>query len=145
MNPLEELKERMKTPEFTKSAREYMEEYFARIEERKQKVSSKEYINWVYNFVSTNKHADDESALYTYKGIDAENGQILGAFLDYIKELAAQQRVLIISDKECGFDNEKVTIKIRDKYFEVFRMYGQGSWTSVGLLENEPDYAYVKL
>lgn len=145
MNPLEELKERMKTPEFAESARKYMEEYFAEIEERRQKVSSQEYINWLYDYAFTNKHVDNESALYAYKGIDAENGQILGAFLDYVKELAAQQKVLITPDDECEFDNERVTVKIKDKYFEIFRMYGQGSWTSIGLLEKEPNYAYVKL
>lgn len=145
MSPLEELKERMETPEFAESARRYMENYFAKIEKRRQTVSSKEYIDWIYEYVSANKHADDEGALYVYKDIDAENGQILGVFLDFVKELAVQQRVLVISDDKCEFENEEVTIKIKDKYFEIFRMYGQGSWTSINLLDYEPDYAYVKL
>ena len=145
MNPLDKLKEQMETPEFQKSAKKWMEEYFGEIEKRKQKVSSKEYIDWLYNYVLINKNVNDESALYTYKDIDAENGQILGAFLDYIKELATKQRVLIVPDEECGFDSEQVVVKINDKYFEIFRMFGQGSWTSVSLLENEPDYAFVKL
>lgn len=123
----------------------WIEEYFGEIEKRKQKASSREYIDWLYDYVSTNKNANDESALYTYKDIDAENGQILGAFLDYIKELATKQRVLVIPDEECEFDSEQVVVKIKDKYFEIFRMFGQGAWTSVSLLENEPDYAYVKL
>lgn len=145
MSPLEELKERMETPKFVESAREYMEDYFAKIEKHKQIVSSKEYIDWIYEYVTANNHVDDEGALYTYEGVDAENGQILGAFLDYVKEIGIQQRVLVISDDECEFENEKVSIKIKDMYFEVFRMYGQGSWTSVNLLDKEPDYAYVKL
>ena len=145
MNPLDELKARIETPEFEESARKYMENYFKEVEEREKKVSSKEYIDWLYDYVSTNKHANDESASYTYEGIDAENGQILGAFLDYVKSLAAQQRVLIVPDEECDFDSEQVVIKIKDKYFEIFRMYGQGSWTSAKLLEEEPDYAFVKI
>lgn len=145
MKPLDELKARMETPEFKESARKYMENYFKEVEEREKIVSSKEYIDWVYDYVFVNKHADDESALCAYEGIDAENGQILGAFLDYVKSLAAQQRVLIVPDEECDFDSEKVVVKIKDKYFELFRMYGQGSWTSVGLLEEEPDYAFVKI
>lgn len=145
MSPLEELKEIMGTSEFAESARRYMEDYFAKIEKRRQKVSSKEYIDWIYEYVSANKHADDEGALYVYKDIDAENGKILSAFLDFIKEVAKQQRVLVISDDECEFENEKVTIKIKDKCFEIFKMYGQGSLTSINLLDREPDYAYVKL
>ncbi len=145
MNPLDELKKQIETPEFVESTRKYMEEYFGRIEKNKEKVSSKEYIDWLYDYVSINKHADDECAAYTYKGIDAENGQILGAFLDYVKNLATQQRVLVIPDDECEFDNEQVVIKIKDKYFEIFRMHGQGSWTSINLIDKEPYYAYVKL
>ena len=145
MNPLDELKKRMETPEFEESARKYMEEYFRRIEKIREKVSSKEYIDWVYNYVSANKHADDESATYTYEGIDAENGQALSAFLNYVEELAKEQRVLVVPDDECDFGSEQVVVKIKDKYFEIFRMYGQGSWTSVGLLDKEPNYAFVKI
>ena len=72
MNPLDDLKKQMDAPEFVESARKYMEEYFGRIEKNKEKVSSKEYIDWIYDYVSSNKHADDEGALYTYEGVDAE-------------------------------------------------------------------------
>lgn len=139
------LKERTKSPEFPESMREWIGEYFGEIEKRKQKASSKEYIDWLYDYVSTNKSVNDESALYTYKGIDAEYGQILGSFLDYVEELATKQRVLIVSNEECKFDNELVVVKIKDKYFVIFRMFGQGSWTSVSLLEDEPDYSFVKI
>ncbi len=122
-----------------------MEEYFGRIEKNREKISSKEYIDWVYDYVSVNKHADDEGALYVYEGIDAENGQVLSAFLDYVKELATQQRVLVTPADDCHFDSEQATVKIKDKYFEIFRMHGQGSWTSIGLLDEEPDYAFVKI
>lgn len=145
MNPLDELKERMETPELAESARKYMGEYFKRIDKNRQKVSSQEYINWVYEYVSANKHANDESALYTYEGVDAENGQILSAFLDYVEDLAKEQRVPVMPDDECEFDSEQVTVKIKDKYFEIFRMHGQGSWTSIGLLDKEPDYVFVKI
>ena len=122
-----------------------VEEYFGKIEEEKKRVSSSEYINWIYDFVSVNKSADDEGALYVYEGINAENGKLLGAFLDYVKTIAPKQRVAITTDDECRFDNEQVAIKIKDRYFKIFRMFGQGSWTSVVLLEEEPDYACVKL
>lgn len=145
MNRLNKLEKQMETLELQESAKKWMEEYFGEIEKIKQKVSSKEYIDWLYDYVSTNKNADDESVLYTYKGIDAEYGQVLSAFLDYVKELAKKQRVLVVPDEECNFDSEQVVVKIKDKYFEIFRMFGQSSWTSVSLLENEPSYAFVKL
>ncbi len=68
------------------------------------------------------------------------------AFLDYVKDVAQKQRVLIVADENCYFDNELVVVKIKDKYFEIFRMFGQGSVTFITLLDKEPeDYAYVKL
>ena len=121
------------------------EDDLKKIEKNKEKVSSKEYIDWIYDYVSSNKHVDDESALYTYEGVDAENGQLLSTFLDYVEELSIQQRVLVTPDDECKFDSEQVTVKIKDKFFEIFRMYGQGSWTSVNLLDEEPEYAFVKI
>lgn len=145
MNPLDELKRQMETPEFAESARKYMEEYFGRMEKNKEKVSSKEYIDWIYNYVSDNKQVDEESAALICKGIDSENGKILGTFLDYVKDLAIQQRVLVIQGDKYGFDSEQVVINIKDRYFELFRMYGQGSWTSINLMDKNPGYAYVKL
>ena len=126
-------------------ATKHMEDYFAKIETKREKVSSKEYIDWLYNCVSNNKQIDDESALYAYEGIDAENGKLLSYFLNYVEVLAAQQRVLVWCDEECSFDNEQVVVKIKDKYFDILRMHGQGSWTSVKLMDKKPTHAYVKL
>ena len=123
----------------------YMESYFSKIEATRQKVSSQEYIDWLYDCVSNNKQIDDESALYTYKGIDAENGKLLSYFFSYVENLATQQRVLIWHDDECLFDNQQIAVKIKDKYFDILVMHGQGSWTSVKLMDEEPTYAYVKL
>lgn len=122
-------------------ASEYIESY----KEKKSIVSSKEYIDWLYDYVTENASVDDDNAMYVYEGIDSDNGLILGFFLDYVEELANVQRVLVVADNECMFDNEEVVVKIKDKYFKVFRMYGQGSWTCVSLLNEEPDYAYVRL
>lgn len=47
---------------------------------------------------------DNESALYFYEGIDAKNRQLLSVFVDYVKEIAIQQRVFIVSDDKSGFE-----------------------------------------
>ena len=143
--PIEEIIAELNTPEGKESARKWTEEFFKRIEDRRQKVLSKEYILWLYNFVSEQKHIDDESALYIYEGIDAENGKIISDFLDYAEELAKEQRVCVVSDESCTFDNEEVDVRILDRYFNCFRMYGQGSITVISLLDEEPKHAYVKM
>ena len=142
---LKEAVEYMKSPEFEEKARKYIEEYFREIEECRNKVSSKEYIDWLYNYVSENKSVDDEGALYQCEGIDKENGSLVSYFLSYVKELAVNQRVMIANDEECEFYNEEVVVKIKDKYFNIFQMHGQGASTFIYLLDNEPEYAFVKL
>ena len=142
MSFLDKLEEKFNSPEFAEKTRKYMEEHFAKQEELAKKVSSKEYIDWLYTFVSKNHGADDNTF---YEEVDEYNSQVLGAFLDYAEELAVQQRVLVVPDEDCDFDSEKIVVKIKDKYFDFFRMFGQGSRTTVCLLEKEPDYAYVKI
>ena len=145
MHVEENLMEYMESPEGKEQTRKWIEEYFGEIEKKKEQVSSKEYIDWLYDFVIKNNGANDESALYTYEGDDAENGKLLSYFMSYIQELAKEQRVTIVPDEECSFPSEMLTVKIKDKYFEVFTMYGQGSFTSVNLLEKEPNYAFVRI
>lgn len=142
---VKEMKEYMKTPEFEEKIRKHMQEHFRELEERISKVSSDEYIDWLYDYLSINKSVDDESALYKYEGIDKEYGSLVSYFFGYVKELAKKQRVMIANDEECEFYNEEVVVKIKDKYFNIFQMHGQGAWTCISLLENEPDYAFVKL
>ena len=109
-----------------------------RVENDRKKVSSKEYIDWIYKYVSSNKIADSEDALYLYKGIDAENGKMLGAFFSYVEDLAHDQGLFLATEFE-----EEFFFKIRDKYFRIIELCGQGTITSIILLDKEPDCKYV--
>ena len=51
--------------------------------------------------------------------------------------------ILVLQDEDKT--EEQAFVKIKDKYFEVYRIFGQGLWTFVSLLEKEPDYAFVKI
>ena len=138
---LEDYKEYIKSDSF----KNYLEEEIKKMEIKTKRVSSVMYLDWIYRYVSKHKSVDDESALYQYKGIDAENGELLSFFFGYVENLAKSQNVTVGFDKECEFYNKQIVVKIKDKYFELFQMYGQGAWTCISLLENEPDYAFVKL
>lgn len=133
--------DKMDTEEYKKAENDY----FKKLEKEREKVSTEEYIQWVYDFVSKKYQADDERAIYEYRGIDSENGRLLSQFMDYVESLAEEQRVLVVEDDECEFENEEVVVNIKDKYFRLFRMFGQGTWTLIRLLEEEPNYCYVKI
>lgn len=110
-----------------------------------QIVSSKEYLDWLYNYLQTNYRADDESAIYTYEGIDKECGSLLWAFGEYVRDLALERDIPITIDYNDCFDNQCVIVKIKDMFFEVYTMWGQGSWTCVTMLDEVPKDKYVKL
>ena len=124
---------------------DFIGNWFKESEKRRQKAASQEYIDWLYNYVSTNKQLDDEDALYSKDPDIAENGALLSYFFAHVKEIAIQQDVSVTSDDACMFYNEEVNIKIHDKYFNLFMMCGQGARTFIALLDEEPDGAYVKL
>ena len=109
------------------------------------RASSQEYLDWLYDYVVANGHADDESAAYVYEGIDSENGQILWAFCEYVRNLAKEQGIWVYYDPNLSFENYEVIVKIKDRFFSSFEMWGIGSWASVKLLDNEPDAEYVTL
>jgi len=111
---------------------------------RRHHVSSAEYISWLYHYVTLHNRADDESALYRCQGKDSINGQLLSDFFDYVKELSAQQGTHPVKDPFCTFENEELAFRIKDKFFTIYRMFGQGSWTSVSLCLKDPLF-YVQL
>ena len=123
----------------------FMNNWSAYFNQCEKIVTSQEYIDWLYNYVSTRKYLTDEDALYSEDIDVSENGQKLSSFFDHIAECAQQQDVQVNSDVDSRFPSESVIVKIYDKYFELFTIYGQGAITGITLLEEEPSGAYVKL
>ena len=116
------------------------------IANNKKRASSVEYIDWLYNYLLINEFIDDEVSLYECNDADVKNGDILTNFFDYVLEIAEKQGVHVAQDAEYAFDNEQeVFVKIKDRYFKASRVFGQGSVTSVSLLNEKPDYVYVEL
>lgn len=124
---------------------DFINNWFAENENREARAASQEYIDWLYNYVCTNKQLDDADALYSKDTEVTENGGLLSYFFEHVTKLARQQDVPVTSDDDFMFYNEEVNVKIHDKYFNLFTMCGQGAITGITLLEEEPSGAYVKL
>lgn len=125
-------------------AKTYITDYIKQAIEQQDTVSSREYLQWLYDFILGHESMDTDAATYRYRGTDSENGQLLGALMDYVKILAKEQNVPVTENPECEFYNQAFIIKIQDRYFRIFQMYGQGSWTCV-TLTNEQEQNYVTL
>ena len=108
-------------------------------------VESEQYLNWIYTYIRDVESVDSDSASYIKNELDRKNALLISKFMDYVEELSEQQRVLIFTNNECSFSNEDVAVKIKDKFFDLFRMYGQGTYTCVSLLPEEPKYCYVRM
>lgn len=96
-------------------------------------VSSKEYENWLYNFLKTNRIADDEDALYLYKGKDAEYGVILSYYFTYLVRLHHDDLKETCTN---GFYTEYYDFMLRDLPCRISTVFGQGANTFIQVMNN---------
>lgn len=124
----------------------FIDNYFKEIEDKRKNVSSKSYIEWLYNFCDgiNIKGFSDDDFLYKEKCIDRQNSLLLSSFLDYVEDLAIQQRVLNFPNPKHEFETHNYVILIKDKFYEITNMCGQGSITFIELVE-KPNFCYVKI
>ena len=104
-------------------------------------VSSKKYLDWLYDFVKSENVYDDESALYDMKkGLDKENLLLLSYLQTIVAEFAEQNHVENQLDKENEFECMNYVFKYKDKYFNITTMTGQGSCTFINILKDMNKY-----
>lgn len=109
-----------------------------------KETSSREYIEWLYNYVSFSpgKEFDDESVLYEKQTEDTKKAALLSYFLSHVINLAREQSVPNTPDEDNEFEELNYDIKIFDKYFNISNMVGQGSITFIREIE-QPSKKYV--
>lgn len=114
-------------------------------EAKRKLVSSREYIEWIYNSLSSENEEvfSDEDFAYS-DDPNKEKGLLLSQFLDYVDTLAEEQRVLNVPDKENEFETQNYIINVNDKYFAISMMCGQGSITFIHEVQ-KPNHCYVKM
>lgn len=91
-----------------------------------QKTSSKEYIEWLYNYVSLlpEKEFDDVSILDEEQTEDTKKAALLSYFLTHVENLAHKQNIENKTDSENEFEVLSFNIKIFDKFFKINKMVG---------------------
>lgn len=73
--------------------------------------------------------------------IDVENAELLGPFHYYLESLAEKYDAV-----HHWVDNDSyLFFRIRDRYFRICTIYGQGSMTWVEVLSDKPPYKFVDL
>lgn len=108
------------------------------------KVRSSEYIEWLYCYLHTHKSYSSYS-LDSLDENDYENTNILDYFFSYLRELAKNQNVCIVQDHNIPFANEMVNVKIKDKYFEFYLIFGQGSLLEINTVQKNSSIRYVEI
>ena len=100
------------------------------LEERQRKkdiVSSKDYEDWIYNYLYYHNCIHDESMLYTCEGKDQEYGKICSYYHDYL--IKDRQLPRIDIPEEHGFGHFYTPFKIKDKEYIIQTLIGQGATT----------------
>ena len=104
-------------------------------------VRSEEYLNWLNNFISTlpTKSFSDEDFLYDDKieQYDKNNSQLVSYIDNYVATLAKEQRVFPRSD---GTNDFVLYFKLRNNFYSIYTIVGQGATTFIKMLDEEPEY-----
>ena len=132
-----------------KVAKQSVEQLKKKIEEQEEKINytaSKEYLEWLYNFIKPDKIYDDESALYLMTDSkDKENLLMISYLQKYIEVLATTQSIENKVDNENSFQALNYIFRYRDRYYQIDTMIGQGAITFISICKNPYNREYILL
>ena len=119
------------------------------IEEREAKINftgSKEYLDWLYDFVKADRIYDDETALYEMEdGIDKENLLKISYLQTLVDKKAQEQGVENILDEDNEFQILNYIFRYKDRLYQIDTMTGQGAITFVCITENKENKKIVEM
>ena len=108
-----------------------------------EKIKTKEYFDWIYNFIKLDAVYSDEEALdEKYEKSDNDNMLIISHFCAFIDKLAHEQGVKNMAMDE--FEVADYYFKLYDKFYRITTLSGLGSVTYINLAEDRPS-KYVRL
>lgn len=129
--------------EVTEEGLSYFRKYIEEMERKEAIVKSEEYINWLCDFINIHKYFSDETWLYKREEISEEdysNVELISTFFYYIGELADKQ--FILEESEDGYDTTYY-FKVKNKFYEITTIVGQGAITSIKEIEYSSEHLYI--
>ena len=120
--------------------------------EGQQRVGNEEYCRWIENLLKNlNEPYNDESWAYQtldhkeeFTEQDFKNEEDLSNFHSFLNIVADIQRIKEYYDDRDSFPEYEYVWKFNNKYFEWNTIVGQGSITTIRIIE-KPDFAVIDL
>ena len=120
--------------------------------EGQQRVGNEEYCRWIENLLKNlNEPYNDESWAYQtldhkkeFTEQDFKNEEDLSNFHSFLNIVADLHRIKEYYDDRDGFPEYEYVWKFNNKYFEWNTIVGQGSITTIRIIE-KPDFAVIDL
>ena len=113
--------------------------------QKRSYVMTNEYAEWLYNFIKEGKIYDDETAAYEMpEGENKEKLLLISHFQRYIEELAEKYNIENITNPENKFEILNYEFQIKDKFFNISTMSGQGACTFINKID-KPTKNYIKI
>lgn len=141
MENLEKYLKDLEDGKYDDSIKEHYDSYVNKRDRNINKIKSKEYIEWLYNYTNEIERWCDDDLLYRDDVSPElkENVELLSYFFNYVYEETNNQKVLI-DDIE---DEETLFFKIKDTYYKIELICGQGSINIIEKLNSVPKYYAV--
>lgn len=111
---------------------EYIKEYLARLEEKDNKVKTKEWLQWALDKVNQYGKLDDEGVAYdtSWSKEDKNKFYLISNFHEYLISIAKSLNTPYI-DEDTTFETYETNFIYKEKPYHIFTMMGQGVITSI--------------
>lgn len=127
-----------------KIAYDTAKDFFQELEDRRSLIFNYNYVNWLYNFMLKHPCFCDDDWDYKQNEISEEdysNVKLLSKFVLAVHEILCDLKGVCA---ETFIAEGKVKLRIKDKYFLFQTVVGQGSYTSVEVVDVDTDDSAIQ-
>ena len=119
---------------------EYIKQYFARLEEKDNKVRTKEWLQWTLDKVNQYGKLDDEGVAYddSWSEEDKDKFYLISNFHSYLIGVASKLEIEC-QDYDSIFETYENNFVYNGEEYHIFTMIGQGAVTCVSKGFEDPE------
>lgn len=118
----------------------FVKEYFTRLEEKENKVKTKEWLQWALDKVNQYRKLDDEGVAYdtSWSEEDKKKFYLISDFHSYLISIASKLKIEY-QDYDSIFETYENNFIYNGEEYHIFTMIGQGAVTCISKGFEDPE------